>query len=222
VTIAGKNEGRIELHRSDIGFGRVVVDDSGVTRKGLFRSKHLRFSEIESYRLSLTLRGITGDTGYLVAGPLAWIADYGAAREGRHRLRFGIELVGADTTLDFNWRFRAVHTAIAAVLGRMHERITARARQQLEETSVARFGGLALAEHGIQWKRHDPIPREAIECVQIFDSTDVTLRIMQKDRTLPYCSPELDDVPDLMSALAIAGELGYRIEGRHLLRSIQP
>jgi hypothetical protein len=212
---------RIELRRSDIGFGRLIVDDEGVTRRRLIRTRQIAWSEIRRYRLSLELRGVTGDTGYVVAGPLAWIADYGAAREGRHGLRFGMRLEGAESSLAFNWRFRDVHTAIAAVLGRLHAPISARANAELASTKVARFGDLALAEHGIQWRDRAPLPRGAVECVQVFDSTEVSFRVMQKDRARPYCKCDLADVPDVMSALELAHGLGYRVDGLELLASLR-
>ena len=47
----------LELRRSDIGFGRVVIDDVGVTRHYALRSTSIAWDEIRDYRLTIEIRG---------------------------------------------------------------------------------------------------------------------------------------------------------------------
>lgn len=212
----------LELGRSDIGFGRLVVDERGVTRHRMIRTQHIAWDDITSYHLELELRGITGDAGYIVGGPLTWIADYAAGKRGRHQRRFGMTLVGARTSVFFNWRFERVETAIIAVLARVHDRITARARSELDAHGLVRFGHFRFSRHGIGWRDREPLARTAVEQVELFNSTDVAFRVLRRSRAWPYKQVPLNRIPNVLSALVIAKELGYGAYGWELLRPLLP
>src|SRR5213078_1899429 len=56
----------LELRRSDIGFGRVVVDDTGVTRHFARSIASIAWDEIRDYRLKVEIRGARLEVLYLV------------------------------------------------------------------------------------------------------------------------------------------------------------
>ena len=43
----------LELRRSDIGFGRLVVDDTGVTRRFALSATSIALDEVRDYRLKI-------------------------------------------------------------------------------------------------------------------------------------------------------------------------
>jgi hypothetical protein len=209
----------LALRRSDIGFGRVVIDDTGVTRHGLLSSRSIAWDEILDYRLTAEIRGSRFESLYLVdyLGLLLITNDVRNGYRGHHRFRFGIKLVGTTTQLAFNWRFRGVELAIARIVRRVHPLLARQARAAFELTGVGRFGPLALTEHGIQWAGRPVLPRDEVECVELFNSSPVQLRVMAKLRTWPYCRAEMAEIPNLAAALGLARALGYTIRGRELV-----
>jgi hypothetical protein len=198
----------------------VRVDDRGVTRHSLIRTHSLAWDEIRDYRLTIEMRGAKLEVLYLVDWlNLALIArDVRRGIHGEHRFRLGIELLGDSERVAFNWRFRAVPMAIAQILERIFPPLAARAHAQLAAGGIARFGPLALAEHGIQWGDRPPLPREAVESVELFNSSPVRLRVMAHDKAWPYGQAETADIPNIAAALEIAERLGYRVRGRELFR----
>lgn len=207
------------LRRSDIGFGRVVVDDTGVTRHRLLSSLSIAWDEILDYRLTAEIRGSRLEILYLVdyLNLLIITNDVRNGYRGDHRFRFGIQLVGATKQVAFNWRFRGVELAIVQIVRRVHPLLARQARAAFELTGVGRFGLLALADHGIQWAGRPALPRDEVECVELFNSSPVELRVMAKHRTWPYCRAPLAEIPNIAAALALARALGYAVRGRELV-----
>lgn len=211
----------LELRRSDIGFGRVLIDDHGVTRHSLIRTHALAWDEIRDYRLKIEMRGAKLEVLYLVDWlNLVLIArDVRTGLHGDHRFRLGIELLGESQRVAFNWRFRAVPMAIAQILERICAPLLVRARAHLRADGLVRFGPLALAEHGIQWGSRPPLPRDQVESVELFNSSPVRLRVMEHDKAWPYGQAPTAEIPNISAALEIAKTLGYRVRGRELFRA---
>jgi hypothetical protein len=209
----------LALRRSDIGFGRVIVDDTGVTRHGLLSSRSIAWGEILDYRLTVEIRGSRFEVLYLVdyLNLLLITNDIRKGYRGDHRFRFGIQLFGTTQQLAFNWRFRGVELAIAQILRRIHPLLARQARAAFELTGVGRFGLLALADRGIQWAARPALPRDEVECVELFNSSPVQLRVMAKHRTWPYCRAAMAEIPNIAAALELARALGYAVRGRELV-----
>jgi hypothetical protein len=212
----------LALRRSDIGFGRVVVDDTGVTRHGLWSSRSIGWNEILDYRLTVEMRGARFEALYLVdnLNLLLIASDVVRGYRGKHRFRFGIRLVGVAGELAFNWRFKGVALAIAQIVRRIHPLLARQARAAFEASGVGRFGMLALADDGIQWAGRPVLPRDEVECVELFNSSPVQLRVMAKHRAWPYGRAPLAEIPNLAAALGLAGALGYTVRGRELIAAL--
>jgi hypothetical protein len=212
----------LALRRSDIGFGRVVVDDTGVTRHGLWSSRSIAWPDILDYRLTIEIRGGRIEVLYLIDNfNLLLIAnDVYKGYHGRHRFRFGIRLVGTTEELAFNWRFRGVALAIAQIVRRIHPLLARQARSAFELTGIGRFGLLALTDDGIAWADKPALPRDQVECIELFNSSPVQLRVMAKHRVWPYCRAALAEIPNLASALELARALGYPVRGRELIAQL--
>jgi hypothetical protein len=215
----------MELRRADVGFGRVIVDDRGVTRRGLFRTRSLAWDDIRDYRLTIQLRGLAPDALYVLDSGLAdvlWLTDAIRAAQGQSRVAFGIELHGdGGRRLEFNWRrFRGTTLAIAAILARIAERLAAPARAELAAHGTVRFGPLQLARHGVQWGDDPPLAREAIESIELFDTSPVRLRVMARGKVWPYGQAPTRRIPNLTAALELAESLAYRVRGRELFAAL--
>jgi len=61
----------LELRRSDIGFGRVTVDDTGVTRQRALSVESIAWDQIRDYRLTVEIRGARLEVLYLVTGSMS-------------------------------------------------------------------------------------------------------------------------------------------------------
>jgi len=207
----------LELRRAAPGFGRLTLDDAGVTRSGLFRTRSIGWRELREYRLSLELHGVSGDAGYLALGPLSTIWDALQGAQGRHEYRFGIELRGEHTRLRFDWRFRNVELAIREVLRRLHAPLIAAAHAELVEAGVARFGPLALGRAAVMLGSRAPLPQRHVEAIELFDAFPVRLRVMAHGRAWPHAQVRMDHVPNVLAALEVARSLGYPVLGRELL-----
>lgn len=226
---------KLELGRADIGFGHVVLDDHGVTRKGVIGSDSIAYDDIRDYRLTIEL-GLEGGLGAgdagMYLGDLAVMIDLAAAfleairSDGSpdappRKVRLGIELLGASSRVDFNWRFEHVDVAIAHVLERIDERITTACREQLRDTGVFHAGPLALSADAIRWGTHDAIAKADVESIELFDSSPVELRVMKRGKVLPYGHARTSEIPWLGSVLVLADELGYPVSGRGLIRAFR-
>jgi hypothetical protein len=209
----------LELRRSDIGFGRVVVDDTGVTRHFALSAASIAWDEIRDYRLKIEIRGARLEVLYLVRwiDMLLLANDVRKGYRGDHRLRCGIVLLGDRTRVAFNWRFRGVEIAIAQILRRIHTRLAIPVRAGFARHGIAQFGPLTIGQHAIRWGDKPALPRAAVEGVELFNSSPIRLRVMARRKALPYGQAELADIPNLAAALELAEQQGYPVHGRELL-----
>lgn len=65
-----------------------------------------------------------------------------------------------------------------------------------------------------------PLPHDAVECVELFNSSPVRLRVMARGKVWPYGQANTADLPNLVAALELAEALGYRVRGRELFKSL--
>jgi hypothetical protein len=209
----------LELRRSDIGFGRVIIDDTGVTRHFARSAASIAWDEIRDYRLKIEIRGARLEVLYLVRwlDMLVMANDVRNGYRGDHRFRFGIELLGEHTRVAFNWRFRAVELAIARILGRIHARLAAPVQAGFARHRIAQFGALTIGEHAIRWGDKPALARARVESIELFNSSPIRLRVMAARKALPYGQAELADIPNVVAALELAEQQGYRVRGRELL-----
>lgn len=213
-----------ELSRSDIGFGKVYVDDRGVTRTTLLGRQEVAWGEIEDYRLTVELASQVPDALYLFGDELtttvAHVGDAIQAYRGEHRFKLGIELTGsANRTVEFDWRFENVERAIAAVLDRVHDRLLAAARRVFDVTRVVTFGPLTLSDDGVRWNGAE-LARRDVQSIELFNSSPVSLRVSARNRIWPHGAAPTAEIPNLLAALMIARELGYPVRGINLLRAV--
>lgn len=208
-----------ELHRSDIGFGSVVVDDTGVTRRFALSAASIAWDEIRDYRLKIEIRGSRFEVLYLVRwiDMLLMANDVRNGYRGDHRLRFGIVLLGEHKHVAFNWRFRGVEVAIAEVLKRIHPRLALPVQTGFARHGIAQFGPLTVGEHAIRWGDKPALPRAAVESIELFNSSPVRLRVMARRKVWPYGQGELADIPNVAAALELAEQQRYPVRGRELL-----
>jgi hypothetical protein len=210
----------LELRRF-LGLGRVVVDERGVTRRGLW-TRSLAWDEIIDYRLSAVLRpkmqlhhplsGIVGAIE-LVTTP----ADDPLERD---RFRFGIAVLGHTRLVRFGWGFHDAQLAIALILNQLCRPLGRRARAAFERDGAGRFGPLTLADHAIEWQGKPALPRDRVDCIDLFEASSVRLRVMARGKAFPYAWARLDGIPNLVAALDLARALGYPVRGRELLGAV--
>ena len=209
----------LELPRAGLGFGRVVVDRHGVTRRGPLSSASLAWHEVDDYRLTIQLVGVARPWISLddVALAIAAATDAVGAYRGRDRFRYRLDLLGADRRVRIDWRFLGAEQAIAAILGRLRRPLGDRAREAFGAGGVGRFGPLAIADHGIAWRGGPPVPRARVDAIDLFDSSPIRLRVMALGKALPHGAAPLAGIPNLAAALDLARALGSRVRGRELL-----
>jgi hypothetical protein len=209
----------LELRRSDIGFGRVIIDDTGVTRHRALSTQSIGWDEIRDYRLTIEIRGARLEVLYLVhLIPVLLMAnDVRNGYRGAHRFRAGIELLGDDKRVAFNWRFKGVELAIAQVLQRIHPALARPVHDGFARTGIARFGDLTIGEHAIRWGDKPLLLRGAVERIELFNSSPIRLRVLAKRKAWPYGQAELSDIPNLGTALELATRQGYPVGGLELL-----
>jgi hypothetical protein len=208
----------LELGRSDIGFGRLIVDDDGITRKRLIRRQRIEWADVRGYRLGVQPMNATGELGRGFGGDFAAVIDLVSAARGKaKRRRYTLELLGVHGRFVVNWRFTYVEAAIEEALRRIGPPLLADARRVLAEQNVVAFGGLAMRAEALQWKSSEPLARAAVESLAIIDTSPFTLAIQRRGRAWPYARIKLDAIPNVLVALAVAEELGYRVQGRELL-----
>jgi len=212
----------LELRRSDIGFGRLVIDDTGVTRRFALSAASIAWDEIRDYRLKIEIRGARLEVLYLVRwiDLLLMANDVRRGYRGDHRLRFGMVLLGEHKRVAFNWRFRGVEVAIAQILKRVHPQLMVPVQTGFARHGIAQFGPLTIGEHAIRWDARPALARAAVESVELFNSSPVRLRIMARRKVWPYGQAELADIPNVAAALELAEQQGYPVRGRELLASL--
>jgi hypothetical protein len=212
----------LELRRSDIGFGRVIVDQSGVTRHYALSTASIAWDEIRDYRLKIEIRGARLEVLYLVRwlDMLLMANDVRNGYRGDHRFRFGIALIGDHTRLAFNWRFRGAEIAIGQILRRIHTRLATPVHAGFARHGIAQFGALTIGEHAIRWGDRPALARAAVESIEVFNSSPIRLRVMARRKIWPYGQAELADIPNVAAALELAEQQGYPVRGRELLASL--
>lgn len=203
---------RFELLRSDIGFGKLIVDDTGITREKLFRTRRIEWAEVREYRLGLTPHSRT-EFNRVFGGLYGLGEDFVAGLRGdRRSMRYDFELIGDVRRLLVNWRFDHVELAIEEALRRIGPRLLDEARRS------PRFGPLAIHAHAIAWKTKPPLAHAAVEALEISDTAPRRLRVLQRGRTFAYASANLSAIPNVLHALELAEELAYRVRGREVLQ----
>jgi hypothetical protein len=209
----------LELRRSDIGFGRVVVDEVGVTRHYALSAASIAWDDIRDYRLTVEIRGARLEVLYLVRwlDMVLMANDVRRGYRGDHRFRFGIELRGEHARVAFNWRFRGAEIAIARILRRIHPRLAAPVHAGFARHRIAQFGPLTIGEHAIRWGDKAALPRARVESVELFNASPIRLRVMAERKAWPYGQAELADIPNVVAALELAEQQGYPVRGRELL-----
>lgn len=212
----------LELQRADIGFGRVVVDDTGVTRERLWSRDAIAWDQIRDYRLTVEIRGAKIESAYLSVWLQAvlTVLDARNGYRGDHHFRFGIVLLGDDHEVRFNWRFRGAGMAIAVILERIRGRLAAPVRATFAKTGIAKLGPLTIGEHAIRWGDKPVLPRTSVESIELFNSYPLKLRVMARGKVWPYGQAELDQIPNLLAALELAEDQGYRVLGRELIERL--
>ncbi len=173
----------------------LVVDERGIVSRSWFRTRHLAWESIDDYRLRV--------------------------RPGANRLPGSIsQLQGAGVSVTQGGWLGDLVPTIRVVLARLHPVLLDRARSSLARDGVARFGPLSLAAHGIQLREQPPVTREAIECVDVFGSYPVSLRVMLRGKVFPHCTVATKEIPNIVAALEIATQLGYSVRGRQLFAAL--
>lgn len=209
----------IELRKAGLGRERVRIDDEGVARG----RAAVRWQEIDDYRIEI--RHVQSSPGvfYLVEmlGAVLMWRDAKDAMDGVHRLHFGLELFSTSGgRVAFDWRFRDATAAMRRVLDRIAGRLAEAARAEIDTGGRVQLGPLALAAHALAWDGREPLAREAVEAVELFDSTPVALRVMKRGKVLPYAQAPTRAIPNLCAALDLAASLGYPVRGRELIAPI--
>jgi len=194
-----------------------------VTRKGLRQTSHVGWDEITDYRLTIELTGTFATVPFGFDPDLAELEElvnvlHGI--EGARTYRMGIALHGGAVPVVFDWRFRDEQLAIAHVIATVHPRLTAAARARLSATGSIAFGPMALTSAAIDWYGHAPIASVDVEKVELFDDTPVSLRVMKRGEVWPYAKTELANVPNVVTALQLARDLGYVVHGLELLEAL--
>jgi hypothetical protein len=179
----------------------------------MIAGQRIAWDDIRSYRLSARLLPATHGLDGGIIDVSSIIDFWHALRGDRSEIRLSCELIGEQQRVTLDERF-----AIDETLQRIGPRLLASARDELARDRVATFGRLALARHGVQWQTRDPIAFEAVDQLALVDTTPVQLFVHAKQRAWPYAKLALDDVPNVLAMLALAGELGYRVRGRELLQ----
>jgi hypothetical protein len=208
-----------ELGRSDIGFGKLIVDEHGITRTKLFGRETILWEDVRDYRVKVEFRA--RDANVLWNNPITDVKNVVEAFRGNSKRRYGMTLFGESTRVAFNWRFRDVGLAIAFAIEQIDTRITNVSRALLERGGEIRFGKLRLAAGGILVGSAF-LGASQVEAIELFDASSLELRVMRKGKVWPVATMKFHTVPNPYSALAIAEELGYVVKGRELLPRFAP
>ncbi len=209
----------IELRRSGFGRGRVRIDDEGVARG----RTAIRWQEIDDYRIEIRHVQSSPSAFYLVemVGALLMWRDARDAMDGVHRLHFALELSArSGKRVAFDCRFRGATAAMRAVLDRVAGRLEHTARADLDVRGRVQLGPLELAPQALAWDGREPLAREAVEAIELFDTTPAVLRVMKRGKVLPYAQAPTRAIPNLCAALDLAASLGYPVRGRELIAPI--
>lgn len=208
------------FRRLDVGFGRVIVDDHGVTRERLTRRDAIAWEAIRDYRLTIELGSKPDVVSFLfLNGPLM-VRDVLRGYRAEHRFRFGMELYGETERVAFNWRFRGIEMAVVEICSRICGPLADAARARLAADAHIQLGPLRLTRDHVQWRDRPPLPRDAVERIELFNSAPISLRVMARDKILPYGRARTAAIPNLVAVLELARTLGYPVGGGELLGGV--
>jgi hypothetical protein len=202
-----------------LGKGRVVIDDHGVSRKGLLREHVLAWDDIEGYQLTIELGG--GPSMFFDLNPVADLQEVIDGLRGNSTVRCGLELHGGDTTVDFDWAFDDVNLAIAHVLGRLHPRLMSAMRAQLREARALVAGDLRITKTELVWGKRETLALDEVESIELFNSSPVNLRVMKHGKTWPYAQVAMKEIANVIEVLELTRELGYPVRGIQLLDALR-
>jgi hypothetical protein len=204
----------VELRRANLGFGRIVIDERGVVRHGLFRTRELAWDDVEEYRLDLRSRVAAIDPYVYGTTPVGEALHTREVLAGRGVVYLvSLELRAADRRLVIDWRFRDAHLAVGDIIARLDRRVIERAASE----PVATFGDLRLSSASVHW-RDKTLASGQVEAIEVFHASPFQLRVMARGEAWPWLARPLREVPNVCSALAIAAELGYEVRRSSLLR----
>jgi hypothetical protein len=202
----------LALARSDLGFGKLIVDDRGVTRMHLLRTQRIAWDDIRSYRLGAWLEQSNDELRRMLGSRIASVLDIPSTFDPPPRpTRLLCELIGTEQRVMVDWRFAHVELAIDEIMQRIGPRLLDTARSELAHDGIARFGDLALASHGIRWKTRDTLAFDRVEKLELVDNRPVEIFVRERDRAWPYAHFALDAIPNVLAMVELAQELGYRV-----------
>ena len=194
----------------------VVVDDHGVTRRILFRTRALAWAEIEDYRLTIQPRANRTAGQILVET----IQNRGSHEVHLDHAYFKMRVASASREITFRGWFFDVAQSTNLVFAKLHPRLSALAAAELARDGAVRFGPFTLADHGIQWLDRPVVPREAVDSIEVFDSSPVSLRVTVRGKILPYGKASTAKIPNIGAALDLATSLGYSVRGRDVFTAL--
>jgi hypothetical protein len=193
-----------ELERADIGFGKVIFDDSSVTRTGLFGHKTIAWEDVIEYRLSVDY--VAKDpNGFQPRVP--FLDAITGVKDPMFRL-CGIELRSKQARVAFNWRFRDVDQGIGYALSKVEPRLT---RGVLESGVV---GDFEVSRDRVVYQKQ-ATSADKIDAFEIFATAPLELRVVRKDTSFIWV--KLQRVANPHTLLAVAEHNGYAVRGRELL-----
>jgi hypothetical protein len=213
----------LELSPAGYGFGTLRLDDVGITLTSLFRARSLGWADVLEYRLGVSaVSSIPADerlgTWMLVGGAAIMVVDAIAALRGRLGVAPRLELIGAHWRIVIGERFGHAELAIAEALRRVGPRLLDAARHAIGSTGRARFGPLVLGAEQIEWKRHPVLARRDCTTIEVERGIRHRLAIVVRGEPRQYARVALARIPNVVTALDLAEELGYPVRGRELLQ----
>ena len=167
-----------------------------------------------SYRLKMKIAA-SSDMGLLDVIGLGVIEDVKAVlagARGESPIEFELQ-IGNDKHRNIG--------RIASRLSELHLETMSRLRDELRAKGSITAGPLTLAAKELVWKRSDPLTRDEVESIELFDASPIQLRVMKHGKVLPYGKADTDDIPDLIEVMELARELGYRVRGIELLAALR-
>jgi hypothetical protein len=203
------------LPRDGFGFGKLIIDETGIARKRMFGTQRIEWSDVREYWLRIEPANSISGWGVLerILDALDRWTPYGPTPP-RHRL----ELVGEFEKLVIDSSFANVELAIDEAMRRIGPRLLADARRELDRTRVVTFGDFGVRAEALQWQGREPIARDAVEALEIIDNTPLQVFVQQRGKARAYAHIPLQRIPNVLVALELAEQLGYRVRGRERLQ----
>lgn len=189
-----------------LGRVRLIVDDEGIERRGMFSSKRLAWRDIQSYSFSSI--NPTGEVGVLAAlnigmvGALMVAAASSLSKKVAHsRLESGrLLLRGAGIELEIGPNFREVALALERVFGELHQRLA----------SGTHFGPLTFDGSTLTHVKKGALALMEIEKVTV--SSGGTLSVRKVGKRLAWVSLPMARVDNLLLLLEQLSQHGVTVE----------